>query len=59
MVDGKLKHFAMMNLNILFTLMLCVALEKNKAAFIALAYVLACQELNQSPTMNNAKWRIS
>lgn len=31
-----------MNLKILFTLMLCVELEKKSVAFIAFAYVLAC-----------------
>lgn len=39
--QGKLKIFAVINLNILFTLMLYVELEKNKVAFRALAYVLA------------------
>lgn len=41
-VQGKLKSFAIINLNILFTFMLCLALEKNSVPFIALAYALAC-----------------
>jgi hypothetical protein len=41
-VHGKLKSLAIMNLKILFTFMLWVALEKNRVAFIALAYALAC-----------------
>lgn len=41
-VHGKLNSLAMMNLKILFTFMLWVALEKNRVAFIALAYALAC-----------------
>jgi len=41
-VQGKSKSFAVMNLKILLTLMLYVALEKNKVAFNAFAYVLAC-----------------
>lgn len=41
-VQGKLKSFAMINLKILLTFILCVALEKNRVAFIALAYALAC-----------------
>ena len=41
-VHGRLKSLAMMNLKILFTFMLCVALEKKSVAFIALAYPLAC-----------------
>ena len=40
---GKLKSLAMMNLNILLTFMLCVALEKNSVASIAFAYALACK----------------
>lgn len=40
-VQGRLKSLAVMNLKILFTLMLCVALEKKRVAFIALAYALA------------------
>jgi hypothetical protein len=43
-VHGRLKSLAVMNLKILFTLMLCVALEKKRVAFIALAYALACWE---------------
>lgn len=39
--QGKLKSLAKMNLKILFTLMLCVALEKNNDAFITFAYALA------------------
>lgn len=41
---GKLKSLAVMNLNILFTLMLYVALEKNNGAFSAFAYALACSK---------------
>lgn len=41
-VQGRLKSFAVMNLKILFTLMLYVALEKKRGAFRALAYALAC-----------------
>lgn len=41
-VHGRLKTLAIMNLKILFTFMLCVALEKKSVAFIALAYPLAC-----------------
>lgn len=41
-VQGRLKIFANMNLKILLTFMLCVELEKNSVAFIALAYALAC-----------------
>jgi cobalamin synthase len=41
-----LKSLAVMNLKILFTLMLCVALEKKRVAFIALAYARACQQTN-------------
>lgn len=41
-VQGKLKSLAVMNLKILFTFILWVALEKNRVAFIALAYALAC-----------------
>jgi hypothetical protein len=41
-VHGRSKNLAVMNLKILFTLMLCVALEKKRVAFIALAYALAC-----------------
>lgn len=33
-----------MNLNILFTFMLYVALEKNRVAFSAFAYALACSK---------------
>jgi hypothetical protein len=40
-VHGRLKSLAVMNLKILFTLMLCVALEKKRVAFIALAYARA------------------
>jgi hypothetical protein len=39
-----LKSLAVMNLKILFTLMLCVALEKKRVAFIALAYARACRQ---------------
>ena len=46
-VQGRLKSLAVMNLKILFTLMLCVALEKKRVAFIALAYALACQQNQQ------------
>ena len=46
-VHGKLKSLAMMNLKILFTLMLCVALEKKRVAFIALAYALAYMKVVQ------------
>lgn len=42
-VHGKLKILAVMNLKILFTLILYVELEKNKVAFSALAYALACK----------------
>ena len=41
-VHGRLKSLAMMNLKILFTFILCVALEKKSVPFIALAYPLAC-----------------
>lgn len=41
-VHGKLKSLAMINLKILLTFMLWVALEKKRVAFIALAYALAC-----------------
>lgn len=44
-VHGKLKSLAMMNLKILLTFMLCVALEKKRVAFIAFAYALACTKL--------------
>jgi hypothetical protein len=43
-VQGRLKSLAVMNLKILFTLMLCVALEKKRVAFIALAYARACSQ---------------
>ena len=49
-VHGKLKSFAMMNLKILFTFMLWVALEKKRVAFIALAYALACSNNTKSIT---------
>jgi hypothetical protein len=41
-VHGKLRSLAMINLKILFTFMLCLALEKKRVAFIAFAYALAC-----------------
>lgn len=41
-VHGKLKSLAMINLKILFTFMLWVALEKKRVAFITFAYALAC-----------------
>lgn len=50
-VQGKLKSLAMINLKILFTFMLCVALEKNNVAFIALAYVLACIFVHTNPSL--------
>lgn len=43
-VQGKLKSLAVMNLKILFTFMLYVALEKNSVAFSAFAYALACSK---------------
>lgn len=43
-VQGKLKSLAVMNLKILFTFMLYVALEKNRVAFSAFAYALACSK---------------
>lgn len=43
-VHGKLKSLAVMNLNILFTFMLYVALEKTRVAFSAFAYALACSK---------------
>jgi hypothetical protein len=36
-----LKSLAVINFKILFKLMLCVVLVKNRVAFIALAYALA------------------
>ena len=51
-VHGRLKSFAVMNLKILFTLMLCVALEKKRVAFIALAYALACAQTRKGHTQS-------
>lgn len=45
-VHGKLKSLAIMNLKILLTFMLCVALEKKSVAFITLAYALAYNNNN-------------
>jgi hypothetical protein len=49
-----LKSFAVMNLKILFTLMLCVALEKKRVAFIALAYARACERATQKVVRESA-----
>lgn len=53
-VHGRLKSFAVMNLKILFTLMLCVALEKKRVAFIALAYARACERATQKVVRESA-----
>lgn len=49
-VHGKLNNLAAINLKILFTLMLCVVLEKNNVAFMALAHALACEKQTQKST---------
>ena len=54
-VHGRLKSFAVMNLKILFTLMLCVALEKKRVAFIALAYALACGQHRKGHTRQSVR----
>lgn len=46
--QGRLNSFAIMNLKILFTFILCLALEKKRVAFIAFAYALACTKSNQT-----------
>lgn len=58
-VHGKSKSFAVMNLKILFTLMLYVALEKNKVAFNAFAYVLACNKYYSVFNMSSSFIKIS
>jgi hypothetical protein len=54
-VHGKLNSLAMMNLKILFTFMLRVALEKNIVVFIALAHALAsiCMHAQTSIIFDN------
>ena len=52
---GKLKSLAATNLKILFTLMLCVALEKNSVAFISLAYALAWMREHKLPARSCCK----
>lgn len=49
-VQGKLKVFAVMNLKILFTFMLCVLLEKKSVALMALAKALAYTQKNIEQT---------
>ncbi len=52
-VHGRLKSLAVMNLKILFTLMLCVELEKKRVAFIALAYALAWNFRKKKSSIKN------
>lgn len=58
-VHGKLKSLAIMNLKILLTFMLCVALEKKSVAFITLAYALAYNNNNNTQKIKLGKLDIN